>query len=176
MFLKSLQGCQLAIGRYPTFYYDARGGGGEANLLQSESRHLQKIRFNPNTFHIPPLNWKTTKILGLPMPPGLEIKMFLDTLQGTIEMSTGEIKLDFESRFVFTMFPSFYFPDLIVKTCLTSGKAKSGLHFAKGKPLQKDGSTKLVGIAVIPPSGNLFLDTFLDLPNEALAILQCKIN
>ena len=175
MFLESLQGCQLAIGRYPTFYYDARGGGGEATLLNSESSHLQKIQFNPNTFYIPPLNWKTTKILGIPMPPGLEIKMSVDTLQGTIEKATGEIKLDFESRFVFTMFPSFHFPDLIVKTCLSSGIAKAGLHIAQGKPLQKDGSTKLVGIAVVPPSGNILLDTFLDLPNEALAILECKL-
>ena len=50
MYLESLEGCLLAIGSYPTFHYDATGGGGEAHLLKSEQGDLQRIRFNPNTF------------------------------------------------------------------------------------------------------------------------------
>ena len=41
--------------------------------------------------------------------------------------------------------------------------------------LQNNGSTKLVGIAMIPKTSNQLLNTFLGLPNEALAELQCEI-
>ena len=175
MYLESLQDCRLSIGSYPTFHYDARGGGGEAYLINEENDNLQGLRFSPNSFCIPPINWRTTKVLGLSIPPGLQVKMCLENLQGTIERSTGEIRLDFESRFIFTIFPYFRFPDLIVKTCLSSGTAKSHLHLVEGKTLQQDGSATLVGIALVPLTGHKLLDLFLNLPNEALAILKCKI-
>ena len=44
-----------------------------------------------------------------------------------------------------------------------------------GLALQKNGRAKLVGVSIIPPTGNKILDTFLGLPNEALAELQCEI-
>ena len=67
------------------------------------------------------------------------------------------------------------FPNLVVQTLLTSGKVKGRLHEGKGLVLQKNGKTNLVGISIIPPTGNKILDTFLGLPNEALAELQCEI-
>ena len=36
MQLKSLEGCQLAIGSYPPFDYDAQGGGGKGTVIQNE--------------------------------------------------------------------------------------------------------------------------------------------
>ena len=52
---------------------------------------------------------------------------------------------------------------------LSTNNALSGIN------LQKNGQTKLVGISTIPITGNKILDTFLGLPNEALAELQCEI-
>ena len=40
MQLKSLDGCRLAIGRYPSFSYNAYGGGGEAELLPNQKNNL----------------------------------------------------------------------------------------------------------------------------------------
>ena len=41
--------------------------------------------------------------------------------------------------------------------------------------IKKNGKMKLVGISIIPPTGNKILDTFLGLPSEALAELECEI-
>jgi hypothetical protein len=42
--------------------------------------------------------------------------------------------------------------------------------------INENGRLKLVGIAVVPPTGSQLLDIFLGLPNEALAILNCEFN
>ncbi len=175
MRLKSLEGCRLKIGRYPPFTYNAYGGGGEATLLPSQKDNILKICFSSQTFSIPPLNSKTTKFLSLPLPPGFKIEMSMDHLEGTIDKDSGEVLLKFESRFLFSIGPILKFPELIVKTLLKTGKIKSKLHEREGLVLQENGRTNLVGVSLVPITGNKILDTFLGLPNEALAELKCEI-
>ena len=173
--LKSLDNCRLAIGFYPQFHYDATNGGGVASVSQGQKEDLLVLDFNPKTFLIPPLTWRSTKVLSVPMLPGLSINMLMDKLQGTLNKESGEILLDFEARFVFRITSIFQFPNLVVKTTLGSRQLKSKLFQVTGKPLQKNGTATLVGVSMIPKTGNFLLDRFLSLPNEALAILQCKI-
>ena len=175
MQLKSLDGCRLAIGKYPSFSYNAYGGGGEAELLPNQKSNLLHISFSSKTFSIPPLTSKTTKFLSFPLPPGFRIEMFMDQLEGTIDKKSGEILLKFESKFLFSIGTVLSFPELIVKTLLTTGKVKGKLHKGEGLVLQNNGITKLVGISIIPKTGHKILDTFLGLPNEALAELHCEI-
>ena len=66
------------------------------------------------------------------------------------------------------------FPLVSIKTFLKTEKVKSKLHKAQGLILHHDGITKLVDIYLIPKTGNEMLDTFLGLPNEALAELNCE--
>ena len=75
MQLRSLKRCRLAIGSYPHFEYDARGGGGLGTLLPSQEDNIVHLIFSPEKFSIPPLTWKTTKFLFLPLPPGFKIEM-----------------------------------------------------------------------------------------------------
>ena len=175
MELTSLDGCRLKIGKYPPFTYNAYGGGGTATLHKNQKNNLLHISFSPETFSIPSLTSKTTKFLSLPLPPGFKIEMYMEQLEGTIDKNSGEVLLKFESKFLFSIGPMLKFPNLIVKTLLTTGKIKGKLHEGEGLFLQKDGTTKLVGIAIIPKTGNKILDTFLSLPNEALAELNCEI-
>ena len=175
MHLKSLEGCRLAIGSYPAFHYDARGGGGKGILHPSEKENFLRLSFPSETFSIPPLNSQTTKFLALPLPPGLRIDMSLDTLEGTIDKNSGEVFLKFESRFIFSIGAIIKFPYLFVKTSLQTGPVKGQLYKEEGLVLQKNGKAKLVGVSTIPPTGNRILDTFLGLPNEALAVLLCEI-
>ena len=175
MELKSLEGCRLKIGKYPPFTYNAYGGGGKATLLPNQTNKLLHVRFSSKTFSIPPLTSKTTRFLSLPLPPGFKIKMSMDELEGTIDKNSGEVLLNFESKFLFSIGSMLKFPKLIVKTLLTTGEVKGKLHEGKGLVLQKNGTTKLVGISIIPKTGSKILDTFLGLPNEALAELKCKI-
>ena len=175
MQLKSLEGCRLKIGNYPPFTYNAYGGGGEATLLPNQKNNLLHISFSSKTFSIPPLTAKTTRFLSVPLPPGFKIDMSMDHLGGTINENSGEVLLNFESKFLFTIGALLKFPALTVKTILKTGKVKGTIHEGEGYPLQSNGTTKLVGISTIPKTGNKILDTFLDLPNEALAELKCKI-
>ena len=175
MQLRSLDGCRLKIGSYPPFSYNACGGGGKGTLHPGRDANLLYVNFSSQTFSIPPLLSQTTKFLYLPLPPGLKIEISMDKLQGTIEKDSGKIFFKFESKFAFSIGNIIKFPYLLVKTSLTTGQVKGKLHKGKGVNLQKDGKTKLVGISIIPKTGNKFLDTFLDLPNEALAELQCEI-
>ena len=175
MELRSLEGCRLLIGSYPPFSYNASGGGGKGTLLPSKHNHILSLSFSSKTFSIPPLNSRTTKFLSLPLPPILKIKMSLDKLEGTINKNSGEVLLEFESKFIFSIGAIAQFPALSVNTSLHTGKVKGKLHEGEGIVMQKNGKVKLVGISTIPPTGNKILDTFLSLPNEALAELQCEI-
>tara|TARA_Y100001968_G_scaffold325072_1_gene365723 strand:+ start:929 stop:1459 length:531 start_codon:yes stop_codon:yes gene_type:complete len=175
MHLRSLNRCRLAIGSYPPFNYDASGGGGIATLLPTGKKNILNISFASETFSIPPITSKTTKFLSFPLPPGLKIEMSMDKLEGTLDTKTGEILLRLESKFIFSICKKFWFPDLIVKTTLETGKVKGILHEAEGLIIQKDGKAILVGLANIPVTRNKILDNFLGLPNEALAVLQCEI-
>tara|TARA_B100000965_G_scaffold402706_1_gene429246 strand:+ start:1286 stop:1825 length:540 start_codon:yes stop_codon:yes gene_type:complete len=175
MLLKSLDGCLLKIGSFPAFHYNAYGGGGKGTLLQSKNNNTLTLNFSSKTFSIPPLNSQTTNFLSLPLPPGLQIDMSMDKLEGTIDQNSGAILLEFNSKFVLSILGIFHFPPLLVETILTTGKIKGNLHQGTGLVLQKNGITKLVGLAIIPQTGNKVLDIFLDLPNEALAELNCEI-
>ena len=175
MQLKSLNGCLLKIGKYPPFTYNAYGGGGKAKLIPNPKNNLLHISFSSTTFSIPPLTSKTTRFLSLPLPPGFKIKMSMNKLEGTIDKNSGEVLLKFESKFFFSIGSMLKFPELIVKTILTTGEVKGKLHEGEGLVLQNNGTTKLVGISIIPKTGNEILDTFLGLPNEALAELNCEI-
>jgi hypothetical protein len=45
----------------------------------------------------------------------------------------------------------------------------------RGTPLDGEGRGVLVGIATVPPTGEAWLDRFLQLPDEALAVLRCRL-
>tara|TARA_Y100001968_G_C19412188_1_gene746931 strand:- start:374 stop:907 length:534 start_codon:yes stop_codon:yes gene_type:complete len=175
MRLISLEGCRLAIGSYPPFYYDARGGGGIGIILPDGKDNIKHIKFKPERFSIPPLSSKTTKFLSLPLPPGLKIEILMDKLEGTIDKDSGKVLLRFESRFIFSIGYIYSFPYLSIKTFLQTGEVKGKIHEEEGLALQKDGTGTLIAISVIPKTGNKILDIFLGLPNEALAVLRCKI-
>tara|TARA_B100000700_G_C14827948_1_gene753122 strand:- start:135 stop:680 length:546 start_codon:yes stop_codon:yes gene_type:complete len=178
MLLKSLKDCQLSIGSYPIFQYDATGGGGKGLLHDTDKKNIQHIRFNKNEFSIPPLNWKTTKLLSLPIPPGINIKISLKKLEGKVNQETIEINLDLEARFILTIFSIIKLPYLSVNTLLSNKKFKSTINREnpQGRSKNKVVLTTLLGETIIPATGNVLLDSFLGLPNKAEALLKCEID
>ena len=99
MYLKSLKGCKLAIGSYPQFQYDATNGGGKASIICSEKDNIKYLIFDSSKFVIPPLTWRTTKILGISIPPVIKIEMQMKKLEGTLNELSGDEYLDFDARF-----------------------------------------------------------------------------
>ena len=175
MELHSLKGCRLSIGSYPYFLYDASGGGGKASVFETTEKNSKYLRFCSKTFQIPPLSRKTTKFLTLSLPPGIVINMSMDKLEGKINLESGEIILNFEAKFTLKIFSSFKFPNLIIKSVLNTGSITSKSYQSQGLRRQKDGRTKLVGIATVLKTNNFILDNLLFLPTEALAELECRI-
>ncbi|MCP9931690.1 hypothetical protein KBY82_12955 [Cyanobium sp. AMD-g] len=172
--LQTLAGCGLAIAAYPRFRYDARGGGGSGRLTDGDCTGSQRLRFDPDALRIPPLDWRTTRFLGLPLPPGLAITIHPQQLDGSLDDATGAMALRFCARFRFAIGGLYRAPDLIVDTTLSTGPVQGRRHQATGQPLDGDGQAQLVGVATIAPSGDPFLDRFLGLPDEALALLRCR--
>ena len=66
-------------------------------------------------------------------------------------------------------------PDLWIDAQLGTGPVAGRRHRAEGQPLDAAGQALLVGIATVQPSGVAWLDRFLGLPDEALAILRCRL-
>lgn len=172
--LATLAGCGLAIGRYPRFLYDGRGGGGLGQLAPAGSDGRQPLSFDPAALQIPPLCSRTTRFLGLPLPPGLAIAIHPEQLAGSLEASSGDVRLRFRSRFRFSI-GAYTAPDLLIDCELQSGAVQGVRHRASGEPMNASGEALLVGVAVVQPSGEPWLDRFLGLPDEALALLRCRL-
>lgn len=172
--LSTMAGCGLAIAGYPRFRYDARGGGGLASLGAADHTGRQKLVFATASLVIPPLCWRTTRVLGLPLPPGLAIRIEPEELAGHWHAATGGLELRFRARFRFSCAGLYQAPDLQIDTMLSSVAAQGHRHRASGQPLGADGQALLVGVATVPPSGDPWLDRFLGLPDEALAMLRCS--
>jgi hypothetical protein len=168
-------GCGLAIGRYPRFRYDARGGGGPGQLEPPDGEGWRPLAFAPEGLTIPPLTWRTTRVLGLPLPPGLSIAIAPQQLAGRWHQGSGAVELEFLARFVFAVAGPYRAPDLIVRTRLGTGEMRGQRHRAMGQPLDGEGRGVLVGVAVVEPTGEAWLDRFLGLPDEALAVLRCQL-
>lgn len=171
--LATLEGCGLAIGRYPRFRYDGRGGGGLGQLGPAASDGLRALSFAPAGLQIPPLCTCTTRFLGLPLPPGLAIAIHPEQLEGTLDPASGDVRLRFRSRFRFSI-GSYTAPDLLIDCQLQSGPVQGRRHRAAGAAMGASGEAFLVGVAVVQPCGEPWLDRFLGLPDEALALLRCR--
>ncbi|MFM7634786.1 MAG: hypothetical protein ACKO7Z_04210 [Cyanobacteriota bacterium] len=172
--LTTLEGCGLAIGRYPRFRYDGRGGGGLGRLGPATADGLRPLRFDPVGVLIPPLCSRTTRFLGLPLPPGVRIAIQPEQLAGNLHPASGELRLRFCSRFRFSI-GTYTAPDLLIDCELQSEAVQGRRHGASGMPLDAAGEALLVGVAVVQPCGEAWLDRFLGLPDEALALLRCRL-
>lgn len=168
-------GCGLAIGRYPRFRYDARGGGGSGQLEAPDGAGWRPLAFAPEGLVIPALTWRTTRVLGLPLPPGLSISITPERLEGRWQQESGAVELEFLARFLFAVAGIYQAPALIVSTRLVTGEARGQRHSAVGEPLDPGGRGVLVGVATVEPTGEGWLDRFLGLPDEALAVLRCRL-
>ncbi len=172
--LSTTSGCGLAIAGYPHFRYDARGGGGLGRLDTPDVTGKQELVFAPESLVIPPLCWRTTRVLGLPLPPGLTIRIEPEELAGHWDPATASLALRFRARFHLNLAGLYQPPALQIDTVLSSTAAQGLRHRASGQPLGADGQALLVGVATVPPSGDPWLDRFLGLPDEALAMLRCS--
>ena len=60
-------------------------------------------------------------------------------------------------------------------TTLTTETSEGALRRGTGQRLRGDGRARLVGVARVPPTPDAFLNTFLMLPTDALAVLSAEL-
>lgn len=173
--LITANGCALAIGRYPRFRYNASGGGGKGCLGASDGEGWRSLTLEPSNLRIPALDWRSTRFLGLPLPPGLRIAIDPEEFSGRWQQASGSLELTFRARFRFSAY-GICAPDLLVATRLSSGSVASQRHRAQGRPLNSRGEGTVVGVALVAATGNALFDRFLGLPDEALAVLHCRLS
>ncbi|CAN6239606.1 unnamed protein product [Urochloa humidicola] len=170
---RTREGCRLGIGRYPDFAYNAQGGRGAGGADESGT---VVVDFDVASLYIPPMSGATTTFLGLPLPPFLKIDILPESLGGTIDRATGQVDLKFRSRFCFSVGSIYKAPPLFVDTTLTSEESRGAIRSGTGERMDDQGRCKLVGVAVVDPIDDLFMNTFLSLPTECIAYLNATIS
>lgn len=174
---KTMKACKLGISRYPDFEYNAEAGKGTGTGTRKTTNGDEiSVSFDVKTLYIPPLTSATTKFLGLPMPPFLKIDIIPELFQGSIDQESGRVDLEFTAKFLFSVGSIYRAPPLLVKTVLSSDESKGEIRSGRGERLDKEGKCRLVGVAIVDPIDDLFMNTFLGLPTECLANLNAVIS
>lgn len=71
---------ELAVSIYPRFQYSAIGAGGPGVIVKQEGS-IKTVRFNVEELQIPDLDFRSARVLGIPIPPPLRIKITTKTLE-----------------------------------------------------------------------------------------------
>ncbi|XP_052144367.1 uncharacterized protein LOC127763643 [Oryza glaberrima] len=174
---RTRDGCRLGISRYPDFAYNAQGGRGVGVVASSgEDSGMVLVEFDVSSLYIPAMSGATTKFLGLPLPPFLKIDILPEALRGNIDPTSGQVDLKFRSRFCFSVGSIYRAPPLFVDTTLTSEESSGAIRRGTGERMDGEGRCKLVGVAVVDPIDDVFMNTFLSLPTECIAYLNATIS
>ena len=88
----------------------------------------------------------------------------------------SQVDLKFRSRFCFSVGSIYKAPPLFVDTTLTSEESRGAIRSGTGERMDDEGRCKLVGVAVVDPIDDLFMNTFLGLPTECIAYLNATIS
>eukprot|EP00899_Mesostigma_viride_P015977 jgi/Mesvir1/24380/Mv11049-RA.1 len=172
--------CELGISIFPNFSYNAAGGGGTGKVtgVSKDGREVH-FSFDQSSIAIPPLDFNSTRFLGIPLPPPLRIDIITKSLAGTADMQSGKVELDFDAEFCFSAGPLYKAAPLSVITRLTTessqGTMRGGVGERRVASGAREGTCKLVGVATVPKVDDFVLNTFLQLPTEALAVLAASI-
>lgn len=97
MVLRTTKGCGLGVSRYPDFVYNAEGGGGSGKAEKMEDGRWQ-VRFDAAEVSIPDVGFRTTTLLGIPLPPPIRIQIVPDSLEGIVDRSTGKVSPSFGKK------------------------------------------------------------------------------
>lgn len=88
--LSILDKCGLGVSVYPDFVYHPVGGGGIAKAEDADERRIH-VAFDIEKLSIPSVEFSTTSLLGVPLPPPLKIDIVPSKLEGYIDRVSGQV-------------------------------------------------------------------------------------
>ena len=129
----------LGVSFWPDFTYDASGAT-TLGTVTDVKRHAGRsgsvihLDFDVSTFEGPPVCGRTTKVFGVPLPPGVRIDIRPISLKGFLDTATGECRLDFDARFEGSIFGEEFIklPPMTVRSPLTTGETRGEQRSARG--------------------------------------------
>ena len=129
----------LGVSFWPDFTYDASGAT-TLGTVTDVKRHAGRsgsvihLDFDVSTFEGPPVCGRTTKVFGVPLPPGVRIDIRPISLKGFLDSATGECRLDFDARFEGSIFGEEFIklPPMTVRSPLTTGETRGEQRSARG--------------------------------------------
>ncbi|GAB4826033.1 hypothetical protein Ancab_008902 [Ancistrocladus abbreviatus] len=175
--IKTLDGCKIGVSNY-CFEYNAIGGGGSGHSTKIEDNSLNGsvlVSFDPKALYIPPVTSATTKLHGWPFPPFLKIEIVPEILHGNIYEDSGKAEFNFRANFLFSVGIG-YKASLLVETLLTSEESRGVYRTTKGKRLGKDGRCRLVGVVMLDPLKDDYINSLLGLPAECVTEMNSIIS
>lgn len=128
----------LGVSFWPDFDYDASGATtlgvvGDPDPSNPGAVHLV---FDVTTFEGPPVCGRTTKVFGVPLPPGIRVDVVPLSLEGWLDPVTGACALEFDAEFRGSIFGENFIrlPPMTVRSPLTTGVARGETREAAGVP------------------------------------------
>lgn len=92
MKLRTSKGCGLGVSRYPDFVYNAEGGSGTGKAVKMEDGRW-RVQFDIAAVKIPDVDFHTTTLFGIPLPPPIRIQIVPDSLEGVADLETGKVSI-----------------------------------------------------------------------------------
>ncbi len=155
----------LTISDMRPFPYDGREAE-SIGTVTDLGGGLAEIRFPASSAGAPPL----LMMPGFNAVP-LRVEIMPRDLVGTVDFNTGEVKLSFDAAFQPNVLGLKSSP-LSVITELTTGTSSGDFREVEGRPLDEKGDCRLVGVAVVPKTKDMMVNSFLSLPTDAVTEME----
>lgn len=155
----------LSIGKDPIleYPYDARGPGSPGTMTYTG--HGRANLF----FAAEDMSVKNLYPFGEGVPAYVEI--LPADMRGAVDFCTGQVFLAYEAQFVPVVF-GIRQGALSVVTELTTGTSSGDFRVVTGRPMDERGDCRLVSVAVVPRTGDPFVDRALGLPTDAVSEIE----
>ncbi len=176
-------GSTLGVAWFPEFQYnttDKSGGWGTVTDLGDGKGY---VSFLDDSLSVEPLEFIPGIIPWTDAIPGTEtirVEIFPNEMSGEIDFCTGEISMDFDAMFQTRMEliePFYGMVDEIIVICdLTTGVSTGQSHSLEGSLMEDNGRLTLAGVAVVPETGDILVNTLLTLPSDARVMMNARFD
>lgn len=146
------------------YVYDARGPGSPGTITYKGGGKADLI------FRAEDATVTDLELPGVPRSIAY-VKIVPTDMIGEIDFCTGEASYKLDSKFQPVTFGVPMDPMSVVTT-QTTGTSSGDFTEVTGRPMDESGDLRMVSVAVVPPTGNAYVDTVMNLPTDSVSELE----